>query len=198
MAISNGYCSLAEVKAVLRLTDNTDDTLLEKSVEGASRRVDGYCGRFFYQTTKTIQLFPVNEYSLNIPDLATSSGLIVKTDTSGDGTFATTFSASDFYLEPTDVALQGRPFNRITIKGSKTFPFLYQPPRPSVEVTGTFGFPSIPNDVREATILLSIRGFGRYNAALGVVGFGDMAIQVRAVDPDVRDLLSPYRVFGAI
>jgi hypothetical protein len=30
------------------------------------------------------------------------------------------------------------------------------------------------------------------NAALGVVGFADMAIQVRAVDPDVRDLLQQF------
>lgn len=198
MPITNGYCTLTEVKAVLRLTDNTDDTLLEKAVEGASRRIDGYCGRFFYQTTKTIKLFPVDEFSVGIPDLATANGLVLKTDTAGDGTFATTWSASDYYLEPTDVALQGRPYTRITAQGAKSFPFLYQPPRPTIELTGTFGFPSIPNDVREACLLLSIRGFGRYNAALGVVGFGDMAIQVRAVDPDVRDLLSPYRVFGAI
>ena len=34
------------------------------------------------------------------------------------------------------------------------------------------------------------------DAALGVVGFADMAVQVRAVDPDVRDLLSPYRILG--
>jgi hypothetical protein len=45
-------------------------------------------------------------------------------------------------------------------------------------------------------VLLSMRQFARYNAALGVLGFADMAITVRAVDPDVRDLLSPYRVLG--
>jgi hypothetical protein len=32
------------------------------------------------------------------------------------------------------------------------------------------------------------------NAALGVVGFADMAVQVRAVDPDVRDLLHTYKL----
>jgi hypothetical protein len=36
------------------------------------------------------------------------------------------------------------------------------------------------------------------NAALGVVGFADMAVQVRAVDPDVRDLLNQYVVFGVL
>jgi len=64
VAITNGYCTLAEVKAALRLTDSTDDTLLEKSIEGASRRIDGYCGRFFYQTTKTISV-PLSAASSN-------------------------------------------------------------------------------------------------------------------------------------
>jgi hypothetical protein len=37
------------------------------------------------------------------------------------------------------------------------------------------------------------------NAALGVVGFADMALQVRAVDPDVRDLLNTVlSLFGVI
>ena len=61
-----------------------------------------------------------------------------------------------------------------------------------------WGWSAIPNDIREACVLLSMRGFARYNAALGVVGFADMAIQVRAIDPDVRDFLNPYRKFGII
>jgi hypothetical protein len=54
----------------------------------------------------------------------------------------------------------------------------------------------VPDDVEQACLLLSIRSFSRLNAALGVVGFADMAIQVRAVDPDVRDLLMPYVMLG--
>ena len=46
--------------------------------------------------------------------------------------------------------------------------------------------------------MLAMRQFARLNAALGVVGFADMALQVRAVDPDVRDLLNQYVVFGVI
>lgn len=195
MAITNGYATLAEVKAALRVTDSVDDTLIENAIEGASRRIDGYCGRFFYQSAQTIDLFPNTEYSVGIPDLA-SSTITLKTDTAGNGTFTTTWSASDYYLEPLNQVFQSRPYNRITAKGSKTFPFLYQPPRPTIRLTGTFGWSAIPDDVREACILLSLRGFARLNAALGVVGFADMAITVRAVDPDVRDLLAPYRLIG--
>ena len=193
MAITNGYCTLAEIKAALRLTDNADDTLLENSIEGASRRIDGYCGTFFYQTTKTVKLFTRWDYYCAIPDLATASGLVLKTDDVGDQTFSTTWSASDYMLNPTDTTLSGVPYRKIVAIGSKTFPLFVDPQRPAVELTGTFGWPSVPDDVREACVLLAMRGFARYNSALGVVGFADMAITVRAVDPDVRDYLMPYR-----
>lgn len=70
------------------------------------------------------------------------------------------------------------------------------PPMPLVQVNGVWGWPSIPDDVVQAAVLLSIRSFARLNAALGVVGFADMAIQVRSIDPDVRDLLMPYKILG--
>jgi hypothetical protein len=193
MAITNGYCTLAEIKAALRLTDNADDTLLENSIEGASRRIDGYCGTFFYQTLKTIQVFTRYDYYCAIPDLANTNGLVIKTDDLGNQTFSTTWSASDYMLNPTDTSLTGVPYRKIVAIGTKTFPLFNDPQRPSVQLTGTFGWPSVPDDVREACVLLAMRGFARYNSALGVVGFADMAITVRAVDPDVRDYLMPYR-----
>lgn len=192
MAITNGYCTLNEIKAALRLSDATDDTLLEKAIEGASRRIDGYCGRFFYQKAATVDLFTRFPYVVAIPELA-SSTLTLSTDDAGDRTFSNTWSASDYLLEPTDVAITGRPYEKIIAVGSKSFPLFFDPDRPSVRLAGTFGWSAVPHDVREACLLLAMRGFARYNAALGVVGFADMAIQVRAVDPDVRDLLMPYR-----
>jgi hypothetical protein len=84
----------------------------------------------------------------------------------------------------------------VTAIGGKTFPLFSVPALPSAQIVGVWGWSAIPNDVREACVLLAMRGFARYNAALGVVGFADMAIQVRAIDPDVRDFLNPYRKFG--
>lgn len=195
MAITNGYATLAEVKAVLRLTDSTDDALLEDTIEGASRRIDGYCGRFFYQTSAVLNLYPYNEYLLTFPDAASIT--YIKTDDNGDGVYETTWTANtDYQLEPLDRALESRPIYQVTAIGAKRFPLFAQPYTPGAQISATFGWSAVPNDVREACYLLSIRGFARYNAALGVIGFNDMAIQVRAIDPDVRDLLSPYRKLG--
>jgi hypothetical protein len=198
MAITNGYCTLAEVKAALRITDSNDDTLLENEIEGASRRVDGFCGRFFYKTTSTaINIYPYNEYLLRFPNDLANSTVTIKIDTLANGTYATTLTQGvDYLLEPTNTVIQSRPYLQARMVGGATFPLEVTPSFPTVQVNGFWGWNAVPDDVRTATILLAIRGFARLNAALGVVGFADMAIQVRSVDPDVRDLLSPYVLYG--
>lgn len=198
MAITNGYCTLAEVKAALRLTDNVDDTLLENAIESASRRIDGYTGRFFYKTSQTpITMYPYNEYLLFFPaDVATNS-ITIKIDTTANGTYATTLvQGVDYLLEPTDTVLQSRPYLNARMVGGATFPLYVTPSFPTVQVTAQWGWNTVPDDVNQACVLLAMRQFARLNAALGVVGFADMAITVRAIDPDVRDLLSPYKMFG--
>jgi hypothetical protein len=197
MPITNGYCTLSEAKAALRITDNVDDAILEREIESASRRVDGFCGRFFYQRQATINCYPYNEYLLVFPGDVATTAVTIKIDSTGNGTYATTLAFGvDYILEPTDTILQSRPYRQARMVGGQTFPLEVQPSFPTCQVTATYGWPSIPNDVREATILLTIRQFARLNAALGVVGFADMAVSVRAVDPDVRDLLQPYVLYG--
>jgi hypothetical protein len=193
MAISNGYATLATVKGVLRITDSNDDAILEQAIEAASRRIDGYCGRFFYSKSATVSLFALTNFVCpTVNDLVSVTTL--KTDDDGDGSFETTWTSGvDYQLEPLDTSITGLPYRKVTAIGAKTFPLFFVPNLPGVQIAGSWGFSSVPTDVEEACILLSIRGFARYNAALGVVGFADMAIQVRAIDPDVRDLLNQYR-----
>jgi hypothetical protein len=200
VAITNGYCTLAEVKAALRLTDNVDDTLLENAIESASRRIDGYTGRFFYKMNQTaITMYPYNEYMLFFPADVSSSSITIKIDTTADGTYATTLvQGVDYILEPTDAVLQSRPYLNARMVGGATFPLFVTPSFPTVQVTAQWGWNTVPDDVNQACVLLAMRQFARLNAALGVVGFADMAITVRAVDPDVRDLLNQYVVFGVI
>jgi len=198
MAITNGYCTLNEVKSALRIgvADTADDALLENAIEGASRRIDGYCGRFFYQKSATVSLYAWTLYQLPLQnDLVSITTL--KTDDDGDGTFEDTWVVgTDYQMEPLDVAITGFPYRMITAIGGKTFPLYSVPLLPSAQINGVWGWSAVPDDVREACVLLAMRGFARYNAALGIVGFADMAIQVRAVDPDVRDMLNQYRKLG--
>jgi len=198
MAITNGYCTLAELKSALRITDSTDDTLLESAIESASRRIDGYTGRFFYQTASTaVPMYPYDEYLLVFPNDVATSTITIKIDSQGNGTYATTLTqGTDYVLQPRNVPIYSRPYESARMVGGATFPLFTLPSFETVQVTTVWGWASIPDDINQACILLAMRQFARLNAALGVVGFADMAITVRAIDPDVRDLLSPYRKFG--
>lgn len=198
MAVTNGYCTLAEVKAALRITDATDDALIEQAITSASRRIDGYCGRFFYKTSSTaVTMYPYNEYLLVFPNDVATSTITIKIDSNADGTYATTLTQGvDYLLQPTNTGVVYRPYRSARMVGGQTFPLEVVPSFPTVQVTTAWGWNSIPADVNEAAVLLSMRQFARLNAALGVVGFADMALQVRSVDPDVKDLLDQYRLFG--
>jgi hypothetical protein len=193
MAITDGYTTLAEVKAILRITDDVDDALLETCVESASRQIDTHTERVFLSTTATRVFTPENSYLCTIDDLSTLTTL--KTSSGANGTFNITWEATDLQLEPLN-GLTGSyysPFTRIRAIGDYVFPSVME--EATVQVTGVFGYgTSIPVDVKQACNLLSIRQFKRYDSPLGVAGFGDIGIvRVSRVDPDIEALLGPYR-----
>lgn len=191
MAITNGYCTLADVKGALRITDTVDDTLLELAVEAASRQIDGHCERVFYSTEETRIFTPSDSYVCIIDDLAALTTL--KTSDDANGVFGETWSAVDYQLEP----LNGRsgglvtPATQIRAVEDLTFPVDGQDA--TVQVTGTFGWAEVPTAVRQAAILLSSRQYKRYDSPLGVAGFGDLGvIRVSNIDPDIAKLLEPF------
>jgi hypothetical protein len=181
MAITNGYCSLADVKAAARITDSIDDTLLELSIESASREIDSYTERVFYSTggTPVARVYiPQDIYLVETDDIV--SVTTVKSDSAGDGTFDITWASTDFQLEPLNGRAGGidTPATRIRAIGDYLWP-VYEPRnvnsnQASVQVTGVFGFATVPTAVRQATILSALRQYKRYESPTGVLGFSDI------------------------
>lgn len=198
MAIENGYATLAEVKAALRITDTVDDALLELAIESASREIEGHCERVFYDVGTATRVFmPEDSYITQIDDLQSLTTL----ETSSDGdSFDTTWTASDYQLEPLNGVAGGltQPATRIRAIGDYLFPIWSvlntNANEATVRITGTWGWATVPTAVKQATVLYSMRQFKRYDSPLGVAGFGDIgAIRVSRFDPDVEAMLSPYR-----
>jgi len=202
MPITNGYASLNQVKAALRISDAVDDALLEMAVESASRLIDGYCGRSFFSQGTAIRVYaPDNPYLVQIDDL--SSGTVtVKTSSVADSIFDTTWATTDIQLEPLNGRTEGQawPFTRIRAVGDYLWPS-DDYGEATVQVTGVFGWPGgAPTNVKQAAIIQASRIFKRLDSPLGVAGFGDMgAIRVgRGLDPDVAQLVEPYRKMTGI
>lgn len=197
MAITNGYVSLADVKKALRITDSIDDTILELSIEAASREIDGYCERQFFQTAETRVFIPTDSFTCQIDDLVSLTTL--KTSSQGEG-FDQTWAADDYQLEPVNGIAGGleTPYTRIRAIGSYVFP-TWEPTNvnhyeATVQIAGTFGWATIPTAVKQAALLLALRQYRRYDSPLGVAGFDELGvIRVGRIDPDVEKLLMPFR-----
>jgi hypothetical protein len=186
--ITNGYCTIQQIKDALRISDAVDDSLLELSIEAASREIDAYCQRVFYSSTATREFVTESNFVVQIDDLVSLTYL----KTSTDRLWETTWGTTDYQLEPTNGIAGGlvQPYTRIRAVGNYYFPAQLEA---SVQVTGVFGWSAIPFDVRMACILQAQRLFKRFDSPLGVLGMGDLGtIRVSRVDSDVQALLAPY------
>jgi len=192
MAITNGYATLAQVKAAMRITDSVDDDLLETAIESASRQIDGHCERRFYTTATTRIYTPNDSFICEIDDLVSITSL--KTSSDVDGSFDTTWAASDYQLEPLNAIAGGMDVSYTQIRATGDYLFPLSGGEATVQVVGTFGWASVPSDIEQACIILSQRQYKRYDSPLGVAGIGDIGIiRVSRIDPDVASILLPYR-----
>ena len=202
MTITNGYATRNQVKAALRIgtADTIDDDLIDNCVGAASRLIDGYCNRRFWQTgTAEARVYQAEDsFYCSIDDIA-GTALTLKTSTQADGTFDLQWSRSDYQLEPLNGNLDGLTwsYDKIRAVGDYLFPTVNANygDQALVQVTAIFGWPSVPEPVTQATIIQASRIFKRYDSPLGVAGFGDLgAIRVsRFLDPDMAQLVEPYR-----
>lgn len=195
MAITNGYVTLNELKSYLKIDDSTEDALLEQIIESASRSIDRITNRRFYldANVSARQYRATGAVVLLIDDVGTTSGLIVQIDQAGDGTFATTLTInSDYLVEPFNALVQGRPITRITmISGFFPQPFNY---RPGVQVTARWGYPSVPDDIVEATLILSADLYKRKDSIGGVLGLSELgAIRMSPLGRDIAAICKPYQ-----
>jgi hypothetical protein len=197
MAIANGYASLTQIKAAARITDAIDDSLLEMAVESASRMIDAECDRNFYSSgTATRDFTPNDLYTVDTDDL--TSIVSVKLDDTGDLTFPITLAVTDYQTEPLNQRVSGNayPIYRLRMIGDYLLPIWGN--QATVRIQGVYGFTPVPIQVTQATIILASRYYKRLDSPLAVAGFGDMgAIRVGKVDPDVAQLVRPFKKFAA-
>lgn len=200
--INQGYATRNQVKAALRIgtADTIDDDLIDNCVGAASRLIDGYCNRRFWQSgTAESRVYQAEDsFYCSIDDVA-GTAITLKTSSQADGTFDVTWKVSDYQMEPLNGSLDGLTwsYDKLRAVGDYLFPTVNANygEQALVQVTAVFGWPSVPEAVTQATIIQSSRLFKRLDSPLGVAGFGDLgAIRVsRYLDPDMAQLVEPYR-----
>ena len=194
MAITQGYATLTDVKNALRITDAMDDSLLETAIESASRMIDGFTARTFYNAGTATRDFAATDSINLIIDDAISVSEVKATDEKGSD--YTIWNVNDYQLEPVNSRSDGLYFPFTGIRAVNTYAWPVVDQQALVRVTGVWGWAQIPTAIKQATIIQSSRLFKRLDSPLGVLGMGDMGqIRVsRYLDPDVEQLAMPYRI----
>lgn len=186
------YLTLGQMKGWLRLTDTNDDVELATCITAASRAVDRCTGRQFGQVAVAETRTYRAEYDgrcrawlVEHDDLGDLTGFQVAID----GTAVTAYS-----FEPLNALAKGRVYTRLRLgSGAESFPGAAGS---LVELTGRWGWPSVPATVQQAVKTQAHRFFARRDSPFGIAGSPDAGNELRLlakVDPDVELMLNAYR-----
>lgn len=196
--MANEYATLAELKSARKipLSDTADDTALMRALTRASRAIDDRTGRRFWldgaasartgATRGRVSPDGGDGELLLVDDIASTTGLIVEL---GDGTTWTT--VADYFPEPDNALADGR-----AITGLRRDRGLWCTAR-RWRITAVWGWPTVPEPIAEATVLLANRRFMRRDSPEGVSGWSDAGpVRVSRFDPDIEDLVGLYVLPG--
>lgn len=200
-ALGHLYATVDALKSRLGITssDTADDSELHRACFAASRWVEQCCQRTFYRSASgTARTFATDDsYCLTLGpfnDLVSVSALA--TDSAGDGTYETTWASSDYQLWPFNTSgPETRPYTKIRAVGGYTFPVAYsvQTRFDRVQVTGVWGWPSVPYAVAEAALMKASELFKMKDAPFGIAGLDDYGVVRIRDNAPAKGLLMPYR-----
>lgn len=202
MAITNGYCTVDELIEWNRATVAPNSLTLERAINACSRGIDRFCERTYFQLTEA-RFFDVGcEQVVHLgPYNDLVSATEIKTDDNRDGTFPTTWATSDYQPLPLNpnAGPEPRPYTDLRATGTRVFPEVSGTRTGLIRITGTWGWPAIPDAINQACVMHAARIFNRKESPQGVAGWGEFGmIRVGRTDPDVVAFLEPYQYFGGV
>lgn len=186
------YTDLTTVKAWLKITAATDDTLLTGLITRASGIIDEYTARYFEAQTLTRYFDAVGPHidarMLFVDqDLLTVTGLV-----NGDGSAIT---SGQYVLRPSN----SPPYYGIALKSNAGVSWTYTgDPEEAISVTGTWGYSATPpGNVVQAAIRLTAwlyrqRDTNDQGDRVVTSPAAGTTIYPARLPQDIRDLLAPY------
>ncbi len=181
------YTTLLLVKAQLGITDHDKDYLIVAAISAVSRAIDLRTDTTFYPVTEArLFMAPRNGEALKVDRFTDPTGLVVATGTGG--TYTTIVAAGQFTLLPLNAPSRGLAYDRIV--------FAAAPPAgswayPTVQVTASWGYATVPAQVEEAARIMAATLFRRKDSPEGEAGAMEAGTAIGR-DDHVDLLLEPY------
>jgi hypothetical protein len=178
-AVTDPYADVNEYKQRVGKTSGDDDLALLDQLKAISRFIDIRLDRFFTQDAAVVvRTFDGNGNTrLWLPDIASTTGLVVKVDLNADYDFTdsneTLTINTHFWVGPhnADKGPEVWPWEYLEIVPNNSVLSIWPSQVRAVQVTAKFGWPAVPNAIKELTI-----GIVRYLRDLEQAG-GTLALQ---------------------
>lgn len=217
MALADSYATAGEYRQRVKSTDATQDGALEFALLTVSRYLDRALNHhttgFAKDDTDVARVFETpqgvrpldsglsqwgiyttaDQRALEIDDLS-AAPTTIKLDLDRDGVYEITLATTDYFLVPRNAPRfpDPEPYTGVMLAPNGTHAFWT--PRTWVEITGKWGWPAVPQAIRDATIdltaillLHSPRATSTVNEAGTVLGTSQEAQQI------IRNIAEQYR-----
>lgn len=201
MALGDPYVTVPQFKDYLLGTSQNanltgGDAQFLDALESASREIDSYCARQFNKTdTASPREFKPDHCAWSyVDDFHTTTGLVVKLDSSGNGTFSRTLTTSEYELEPGNGMRDGMdwPYYKIRLLGGLRFPSVYGGRSRVLQVTARWGWAAIPDPVIAATKIMAAETWKLKDAPVGVLGLNEFGVVRVRQNKLAVSKLAPY------
>lgn len=196
--MANEYGTLTSLKERLGIetADTTADTLLNSALSAASRGIDRATGRRFWLDPEPVQrTFNPRGHVVRDPDgdlflvddIGSTAGLVVESGSGGSYTAVTGYETS-----PDNALADGKPITGLLrVNGT------WGAATSRLRVTARFGWPAVPADITEATLIQANRLYKRKDSPEGIIGSAEWGVRnLSRRDPDVWALIEPYILPG--
>lgn len=195
--MAEDYASIETLRLMVK-ADETDprDELLQRALTSASRSIDRTTGRRFWldpaPVARTYRLAgrTVSEEDgdvLLVDDIGSAEGLVIET---GTGTSWTTLTGVE--TTPDNALL-----NELPVTGLLRVNGQWGTGSSRVRVTARYGWPSVPDDIEQATLIQANRLWRRKDSPEGVTGSAEWGVmRLSRRDPDVWNLIEQYVLAG--
>ncbi|MCW8217126.1 phage gp6-like head-tail connector protein [Streptomyces halstedii] len=190
--MANEYATRAALKLRLAIEtdDDTRDTLLDGALAAASRGIDTATGRrFWLDDEPSARTFTLagnvvrgDSGARLLIDDAGSTPTVVETGSGNSWTALTGYDTA-----PDNALVRGRPITALALAAGGWGG------GPRARVTARWGWPAMPDEITEATLIQAARLFRRKDSPEGVTGSAEWGVvRLSRRDPDVWALIEHF------
>lgn len=195
--MSAGYATVDDLRSRLGIVGSASDPALTAALAAAQGDVEQDTGRRFdLATTATARVFNPqyrivpswDGEKLLVDDIGDETGLLIEV---GSGT--NWLTVVDWDTGPENAISRGEAVTWIL---RPYLPWVTWP-RQRVRITAKWGWPAVPAQIHEATLLRAARLFRRKDSPDGIAGSADFGpVRVGRSDPDYDSLVCPFVIPG--